>query len=87
MRLFTKLVLWMLCSACLLASALCFWIFYSEYWAYRHVFDAQGRYFDAANLVVHDSASAFFAIPAVLFLLTAVALVAVFFRYFRYRKT
>ena len=68
MRLFTKLVLWMLCSACLLASALCFWIFYSEYWAYRHVFDAQGRYFDAANLVVHDSASAFFAIPAVLFL-------------------
>ncbi len=60
--------------ACLVVS-LCLWLlFFLQYWPYRALFDAEGRYFDAASGVVVRSQSALLAVPASALLLLALLL-------------
>lgn len=65
----TSLPRWLLFAASLL-SAVCAVLFallyYNLYWRYRTLFNEQGRYFDAKEMVVHDDSAFVFIVPAVI---------------------
>lgn len=57
---------WLLLAASLLSAAcavLFALLYYSLYWRYRDLFNEQGRYFDAAEMVVHDDSAFVFIVP------------------------
>ena len=67
----------LLLAAGLLSSLAALWfavLYYSLYWRYRDLFDEQGRYFDAEQLVVYDDSAFVFIVPAVLLGLIAALL-------------
>jgi predicted lysophospholipase L1 biosynthesis ABC-type transport system permease subunit len=71
---FSRMLL--LAGACLSAAVatVCAGCYGMLYWRYRDRFDAQGRYFDAADMVVYHQQSAIWLVPALLSLAMAMAL-------------
>ena len=68
----------MLASA---AGSLFFWFFYfTLYWPYRGLFNADGRYFDETDLVVHHEQTGLFIVPAAAFLLLTAILGCILWR-------
>ena len=58
------------------ASSFFAWLFYEEFWRYARLFDAEGRYFDAEAMIVHNADSAFYSLPALGLAIVAVVLLA-----------
>lgn len=56
----------------LLATLYFGYLFYTLYWQWRHLFDANGRYFHAEDAVVYHQDAVFWLIPTLLFALLAV---------------
>jgi hypothetical protein len=56
------------------AALFCGALYFTLYWPYRALFDAQGRYFDEAESVVYHDDAAVFGATAIGFVLLAVAL-------------
>ena len=59
---------WLLLAASLLSAAcamLFAFLYYSLYWRYRTLFNEQGRYFDATEMVVHYDSAFYLIVPAV----------------------
>lgn len=57
------------------ASLGCWFLYFTLYWPYRHLFDEHGRYFDADRLVVHHEQTGLLIVPAVALLLAAAILI------------
>lgn len=57
--------------ACLLLALLFGYLFYTLYWQWRHLFDANGRYFYVEDAVVYQQNAVFWLIPTLLFALLA----------------
>jgi low affinity Fe/Cu permease len=58
------------------ASIGCWFLYFTLYWPYRRLFNAEGRYFDAGRLVVYHEQAGLLIVPAVaLLLLAAVILI------------
>ncbi len=43
-------------------------LYFSLYWPYRNLFDAEGRYFDARHLVVYHEQNGLLIVPTLVFL-------------------
>ncbi len=58
------------------ASLGCWFLYFTQYWPYRRLFNEEGRYFDADRLVVYHEQAGLLIVPAVaLLLLAAVMLI------------
>ena len=56
------------------ASLGCWFFYFTLYWPYRHLFNEEGRYFDADRLVVYHEQAGLLIVPAVVLLLLAASI-------------
>lgn len=57
-----------------LLSLACWALYFTLYWPWRDLFDAEGRHFDERSAVVYSAQSATWGLPAAVFLLAALAM-------------